>query len=105
MAQRDRSQGFGFVYVDIGALLAQRDSIQKEFHSPVETGASQAVNFPKIQPIPAPTPPAPAQAQTAPKDHQNAVQQIRENLDRLQSLHHKLHAMLEELNQISNRKK
>lgn len=37
----------------------------------------------------------------AQQEHQKAIQQIKENLDRLQHLHHKLHAMLEELNHIT----
>ncbi len=99
MAQRDRSQGFGFVYVDIGALLAQRDQIKKEFAQPIDTGTSQTANFAKR---------LESRQSVAPEstpEHQAAVAQIRENLDRLQSLHHKLHAMLEEINTLSGKKK
>lgn len=107
MAQRDRSQGFGFVYVDIAALLAQRDQLKKEFSQPVDTGTSQAVRF--AQPVASPTksmPAAPSESVAdETRDHKNAVAQIRDNLDRLQSLHHKLHAMLEEINLLSGRNK
>jgi len=99
MAQRDRSQGFGFVYVDIAALLAQRDQMKKEFSQPVDTSGTQSVNFTKPTIVP-----TPASAPETTQDHKNAVSQIRENLDRLQSLHHKLHAMLEEINLLSGKK-
>jgi len=107
MAQRDRSQGFGFVYVDIAALLAQRDQFKKEFSAPVDNGTTQAVKFnqPAASPLKSvPTAPVASAPETG-RDHQNAVSQIRENLDRLQTLHHKLHAMLEEINLLSGKKK
>lgn len=95
MAQRDRSQGFGFVYVDVATLLKQA----KTWNPSEDEPQGQTVNFNK-DPKPAPTPvaatPAPKESF---KDRSKAVQEIQSNLDRLQALHHKLHAMLEELNQ------
>lgn len=116
MAERDRSQGFGFVYVDIAALLANRHSFKEDFHSPIETQEATKVNFPKSESLtnssshrsaPQAEEAAPSQDTSQPvaKKSSSSVEQIRDNLDRLQSLHHKLHAMLAELNQISGRKK
>ena len=45
MAQRDRSQGFGFVYVDIQQLLAQRDAIKRQDFGVSPPTDSQAVNL------------------------------------------------------------
>lgn len=100
MAQRDRSQGFAFVYVDIRKLLAEKDTlIQDDFGSqqPIPTQGAPVINFNKPTMAPAPA----VKAQPA----NPAVEQVRQNLDRLQSLHHKLHAMLEELNQLTDEKK
>ncbi len=104
MAQRDRSQGFGFIYVDINDLLAQRSAIakadQENLHmAPMKE--TQAIQLNRETPTP-----APALVETAPKapERTHAIQQIRDNLDRLQSLHHKLHAMLEELNKVTGKK-
>ena len=59
MAQRDRSQGFGFVYVDIAKLLTQRDELEKN-HGPIPTGDAKTVNFNKDPQIAMPDPtPAP----------------------------------------------
>ena len=101
MAQRDRSQGFAFIYTDLRKLLAEKDNFINDDHSPIPTGNATTVNFNKI------TPPTPAPVAPVTKNHppHPAVEQVRENLDRLQSLHHKLHAMLEELNQLTNDKK
>lgn len=46
MAYRDRSQGFGFVYVDIKELLANRDLLDKSPMYPKIEGAKM-VNFNK----------------------------------------------------------
>ena len=101
MAQRDRSQGFGFVYVDIAKLLANKEW-QKEGMPITSNEDAQVINFNRDPQLKAATETAPAEA---PRDKVPAVQQIRENLDRLQSLHHKLHAMLAELNQLTGDKK
>jgi len=99
MARRDRSQGFGFVYGDLKEILAHRKEIIKAElaaqPAPVET---QKINFNKDQ---APQ----SDGMELVRQRANAIQQIRENLDRLQSLHHKLHAMLEELNRVTDREK
>lgn len=104
MAQRDRSQGFGFVYVDVANLFATRDLLDKRNSRaqaiPTPTDA-KTLNFNK-DPRPAATP---ARVEPPKEGSEVAIQQIRENLDRLQSLHHKLHAMLEELTQITDRDK
>ncbi len=99
MAQRDKSQGFGFVYVDIEKLLLQRDELTKEraLHPQAETAKTINLNR-----DPRPATPAPAM-QVATEIP--TVAQIREKLDRLQSLHHKLHAVLEELNTVTDKKK
>ncbi len=105
MAQRDRSQGFGFVYVDIAKLLASKQDLPKE-GTPMNTGDAQVVNFNKDRKSETTmiSDAAPA-SDTSLQDRAAAVNQIRGNLDRLQSLHHKLHAMLEELNHLTAQKK
>lgn len=100
MAQRDKSQGFGFVYLDISKILSQRAELEKNNDAPIDTSEVKVVNFNK-DPIPAVAP----QASEPTRERAAAVAQIRENLDRLQSLHHKLHAMLDELNQVTDKKK
>ncbi len=112
MAQRDKSQGFGFVYVDLAKILADRDKLDKESFGPVPATGNH-INFNKdtnmvesVRRVPAPQP-APVATPQATTQHErsNAIQQIRENLDRLQTLHHKLHAMLDELNHVTDKKK
>ncbi len=118
MGYRDRSQGFAFVYADLAKLLRERDQIDINSSSPLY-GASPSdlsVNLSKDAAVPAadsnhsPTHSQASETQEMPiplkgDQKQSAVRQIRANLDRLQSLHHKLHAMLEELNQVTNKKK
>jgi len=90
MAQRDRSQGFAFVYVDVAKLLKENSKVREE--APVLIPQDIAsVHVPK--------------ASAAPAVDGQAVKQIQENLDRLSVLHHKLHAMLDELNSITGKKK
>lgn len=92
MAHRDRSQGFGFVYVDIKKLLEEKDALgNPESPTPVSTEGVAAANFPKTA--------------DAVRERSQAVHQIKDNLDRLQSLHHRLHAMLAEIGQITDKKK
>jgi len=91
MAHRDRSAGHAFMYVDIQNLLQQTREIKKasEAGSPVETQSQNTHQF---------NPDSGIQASDS------SVKQIQGNLERLQSLHHKLHAMLEELNKITGKK-
>ncbi len=109
MASRDRSQGFVFAYVDVAKLLKERDEVAKHIdqNSPVEESVRpvpapvQTVNFNKDRITSETKAIAPAQVE-APRP---SVQEIRQNLDRLQALHHKLHAMLEELDKVTDNPK
>lgn len=109
MAQRDKSQGFGFVYVDVASLFATRDQLDKKNSraTPIPNPSdAKTLNFNKdpqgrVSPEAATAPVTGSGVETKGA----AITQIRENLDRLQSLHHKLHAMLEELTQITGREK
>src|SRR6476619_1888119 len=101
MAFRDRSQGFGFVYLDLAKFIAERDELEKK-HTPYPPADVTTVNFnkdPQTQVLPL----RPSEKVTKPwsTPRNEAITQIRENLDRLQALHHKLHAMLAELNQVT----
>ena len=93
MAERDRSQGFGFMYVDITKLLADKAKLEHE--KPVLTQDVKTANFNKDEVKPKETTGKVIELQKS--DKTNSIKQIKENLDRLQSLHHKLHAMLEEI--------
>jgi hypothetical protein len=110
VAYRDRSQGFAFVYTDLAKLLRERDKIDDNAHGPVYGPEEKTINFNRdnqLKPaVPSPSP-APSQDVIAPAatERNSAIRQIRENLDRLQSLHHKLHSMLDELNQVTDTKK
>ena len=109
MAQRDTSQGFGFVYLDISKILAQRAELEKNTSGPINTGDAKTINFnkdPRVAPrVSNPTSNPVNNLNDPARERSAAAQQIRENLDRLQSLHHKLHAMLEELNHLTDKKK
>jgi hypothetical protein len=107
MAQKDRNQGFGFMYADITKLIAKKKEMEKsEGFAPIQT-EGQTLNFNRDK--------SPVVAKVATevpstegfndfiKDRANAVANLKENLDRLQSLHHKLHSMLDELNKITDR--
>jgi hypothetical protein len=97
MAHRDKTQGFGFVYVDLKKILAQRDHIsnpQNEPQNELVPEGTQSVNFNKD--------PLPVAPDANTRQRAQAITQIRTNLDRLQSLHHKLHAILEDLNKITD---
>lgn len=101
MASRDRSQGFAFVYVDIKKLLSNPSAFQEDAHTPVDTGDAEVVSVDRA--VEAAIEP---QTETVVEEKRStsanpALTQIKDNLDRLQSLHHKLHAMLAELNQIT----
>ena len=91
MAYRDKTQGFGFVYVDLKSLLEQRKSQTAEAITKIPKNA-KTVNFNKD------IPQRPPQATPS-------LDQIKKNLDRLQKLHQKLHIMLEELNHLTDDKK
>ena len=95
MAQRDRSQGFAFMYVDISKLLKQRDEL-KNTEIPVATATAPVINLNRDKPAIVQN-----DSLALNQDRQLSLKMIKDNLDRLQSLHHKLHAMLEELNKIT----
>lgn len=99
MASRDRSQGFGFVYMNLESLLSNKEQWTEE--GPLPTFNTKTVNFNKDAAV-APVTEITSPETTAPK---TSVEQIRENLDRLQSLHQRIHVMLQELNQMGARKK
>ncbi len=82
MAQRDRSAGHAFMYVNIQDLLQQTKKIQTEENqsAPVRTETQNTHQF------------------------NQTSQQVQGNLERLQALHHKLHVMLEELNKLTGKK-
>lgn len=111
MASRDRGQGFGFVYVDIAKLLKEKNKLfENPSSGPVHTDSTaKTINFNRDELIQRKAAAAPVAAAPAPTDsvreRAQAIQQIRDNLDRLQSLHHKLHAMLNELNQAADKKR
>lgn len=93
MASRDKSQGFGFVYLNVKELLEKKDGWDDEV--PLASPKAQTVNFNKDPLI---------GDKGEPKKDRAQITQIRENLDRLQSLHQRLHSMLEELNSVGKKK-
>jgi len=107
MAQRDRNQGFGFMYADITKLIAKKREIENtEGFSPIQP-EGKTLNFNRDK-----SPVVSKQAleisstlntQQMIQDRNNAVATLKDNLDRLQSLHHKLHSMLDELNKITEK--
>jgi len=102
MASRDRSQGFGFVYVNIPELLKRRHELFAE-DAPIpsaEVTDEAVINLNIARPENISLVTANEISAESPK-----VEKLKHNLDRLQGLHHKLHAMLEELNQITKKKK
>ena len=107
MAQRDRSQGFGFMYADITQLIAKKHEMEKaEGFTPIEK-EGQTLNFnrDKTPLVARPT----AELKTTEgfndllKERSGAIITLKDNLDRLQSLHHKLHSMLDELNKLTDK--
>lgn len=105
MAYRDQTQGFGFVYVDIETLMARRDELLNRPETTPHLEGVKAINLNRDEQVTAPERPAVKLAPMAPNEREVAIRQIRENLDRLQTLHHKLHAMLDELNSATDSKK
>ena len=107
MAQKDRNQGFGFMYADITKLIAQKRELDKqEGFSPVQT-EGKTLNFNRdTQPLvakPIAELPHTNGINQMLADRTNAVATLKDNLDRLQSLHHKLHSMLDELNKVTDK--
>ena len=90
MAYRDKTQGFAFAYVDIQKLLSQK-SPEKEPTLPTDN----IVPLAKEQDA----------ENTKPAEKSPSVEQVKQNLDRLQALHHKLHAILDELNRSTKHSK
>lgn len=109
MAYRDRSQGFAFVYTDLAKLLRERDKIVDNDHGPVYGPEEKSVNFNKDSQVAKRVAPVAVASEDviapAATERNSAIRQIRENLDRLQTLHHKLHSMLDELNTVTDPKK
>lgn len=88
MAYRDKTQGFAFSYVDIAKLI--RDQQERRNSDPK----------PQVAPV------VNTNKDTLPlNQNSRSVEDVKNHLDRLQALHHKLHAILEELNQATNWKK
>ena len=100
MASRDKSQGFGFMYLDLSQVMQQKNQSEKNSEAPLTPVANvTTLNFNKDKVH------SPSEPTQLTKERLDAIQQIRENLDRLQALHHKLHAMLEELNKLTEKKR
>lgn len=102
MAHRDKAQGFGFMYVDISKLLLERkqNKTTENTESPVLTNNVKHANFNKDTAAPVKS----DIAALVGDQKTEAIRQVRENLDRLQTLHHRLHSMLDELNRVSESK-
>jgi hypothetical protein len=118
MAERDKSQGFAFVYVDVKKLLAEA---RARVTTPTSASPTDTTEPTKTE-TPAPTWPTPGakvlnfnrdvdvvrpplfqEPSPAALPPSEALRQIRQSLDRLQALHHKLHAVLAELSQVTER--
>lgn len=93
MAYRDRSQGFSFVYMDLKQFNAMRQTLLENEEAPVL--------LPEPEKAVHTAAPAPAPSTTA----NPTVGQIKENFDKLQSLHQKLHVILAELNKMGDKDK
>ncbi len=112
MAQRDRTQGFGFVYLDVAQLLKQA-AVEKEANLKRQSEPAPELETPKAPQVNLNRDPKPQSeskvisAETKFGDrlkNSDAASKVREKLDRLQALHHKLHAMLEELDKLTDKK-
>lgn len=107
MAHKDRNQGFGFMYADITKLIAKKKELENnEGFAPIPT-VGQTLNFNKDK-TPVVAKPISQIHSTDGfndliKDRANAIATLKENLDKLQSLHHKLHSMLDEINKLTDR--
>src|SRR4051794_23075051 len=120
MAYRDKSQGFAFVYVDIHKLLASQKSMQVEAMPPNpnmvnmnrDPQAPMKEEEESVRPVKLPLdqftaiqPELTQKSSADVKDRGEAIEQVKKNLDRLQNLHHKLHTVLDDLNQVNRWKK
>lgn len=107
MAQKDRNQGFGFMYADITKLIAKKQELEKQQgFTPLSTeGKTLNFNRDKVSVVAKPIDKLPNTdgINQMILDRTNAVTTLKDNLDRLQSLHHKLHSMLDELNKITDK--
>jgi len=91
MAHRDRSAGHAFMYVNVKELLQQTQDIKKAAEASAPVRTTPATSHPFGTQIPTPL-------------VSQSTEHIQNNLERLQALHHKLHAMLEELNKLTGKK-
>lgn len=82
------------MYVDVKDLLEKTQQIRKaaEAGAPVSSQTQTTHQF------------TPAIHSEKSQDSSQSSDQVRSNLERLQALHHKLHAMLEELNKLNGKK-
>lgn len=106
MAQKDHAQGFGFMYADIAKLMKKKNDLNNDGAiPPVSTAEVKIANFNRDPRPQSKAPETKSPVSPLIQERTQAIGQIKENLDRLQSLHHKLHAMLEELNKLSDKKR
>lgn len=122
MAERDKSQGHGFVYVDVKKLLDEaRARVAESSPKTEKTETPSEAPAPIVWPEPGAKvlnfnrdaeaakaeglrPDTSLLTTTPPSQNPSAaLKQIRQSLDRLQALHHKLHAVLAELSQATER--
>ncbi len=121
MAHRDTSQGFGFLYVDVEQIFRNlrlqkieaqennnnnnHDNNNAKVSSRAENAAAKNEDQSLFH-IPKDKNQKSSMSTAVPGNSSTrAVSEIRSNLDRLQSLHHQLHAMLEELDQVTKKPK
>ncbi len=114
MATRDKSQGFGFVYIDIAKLLQNKQDAEPIFDKEArsinlnKTPWKSSGNLNDDAKVTWPTTAIPATPFTSAVDQTSPiapVAQVTSNLDRLSALHHKLHVLMEELNTLTKKKK
>lgn len=91
MANRDKSQGFGFLYGDLSTIVAQKNFQQANHSKTVNLNRDPIA----LRPL----------DENSNETNKDPIHQVKENLDRLQNLHHKLHAILNDLNHLSTKKK
>lgn len=110
MAVRDKSQGFGFVFVDTNKLINQLDEVEHNPEVHPQQNTAQSFHFHKdIEPSPTVDIKLehlkPVESTEKKKPMDERIKQIKENLDRLQKLHHKLFSVLDELSAASRSRK
>jgi hypothetical protein len=107
MAQRDHNQGFGFMYADITKLIEKKRELDKQDGFAPLPQEGQTLNFNRdkgsLVAKSSKEMVSPEGFNNFVRDRSNAISTLKDNLDRLQSLHHKLHSMLDELNKITER--